>query len=103
MDLKLVWLETAEKNLNEIFQYYKINASLNTARNLISMIIDSAEILIEHPLAGPLEELLKKRKRKYRYFVAGNYKLIYSQDKKYIYVHLVFDTRQNPKKLRKVK
>jgi len=85
MELKLVWLETAEKNLNEIFQYNKINTSLNTARNLTSMLLDSAEILIEHPLAGPREELLKRRKRKYRYFVTGNYKLIYSQDKE---IHL---------------
>ena len=103
MDLEIVWLEKAEENLYDIFLYYEFKASLKTSRKIILSIIESVDVLVRNPFIGQREELLKKHKTEYHYLVQGNYKIIYSFDKQYIYVHLVFDVRQNPYKLKKSK
>ncbi|HTO34621.1 MAG TPA: hypothetical protein VLZ72_00165 [Flavobacterium sp.] len=56
------------------------------------------------PFIGQEEELLKKRKIKYHYLVYKNYKLIYSVDeqKGFIKIADVFDTRQNPAKMNRI-
>ncbi len=103
MDLEIVWLEKAEENLYDIFLYYKLKASQKASGKIVLSIIDSAEILRTKPYLGPKEPLLKNRKKEYYYIVKGNYKLIYSLDSKHVYIHVVFDSRQNPVKLKKEK
>ncbi|MEO5571695.1 MAG: type II toxin-antitoxin system RelE/ParE family toxin, partial [Bacteroidia bacterium] len=49
---------------------------------------------------GQQEPLLKSYKRKYRYLVSGHYKIIYSVASEKVFIHTIFDTRQNPKKLK---
>ena len=101
MDLEIVWLEKAEENLYDIFLYYQYKATIETARKITLSIIESADVLKKKPFVGQQEELLKGRKILYRYLVKDNYKLIYSVDEKHVYIHLVFDARQNPDKLKK--
>lgn len=101
MGLEIVWLEKAEENLYDIFLYYKLTVSVKVSRKIILSVIDSAEILKTKPFIGQKETILKNRKREYRYLVKGNYKLIYSVDSGHVYIHVVFDVRQNPVKLKK--
>lgn len=56
-------------------------------------------------MIGQVEELLKERQIEYRYLVFKNYKLIYSIDTKneLIKIAAVFDTRQYPLKLKRIK
>jgi plasmid stabilization system protein ParE len=103
MDLEIVWLEAAEYNLEDIFNYYKLNATLKTARKIVVLLVESVDVLLRNPFIGQREDLLKTRKTEYRYLVVENYKLIYSFDKKHVYIHLVFDARQNPVKIKRVK
>lgn len=51
-----------------------------------------------------IEDLLIDRKDGYRYIVCGNYKIIYSVDieLKLIKIADVFDTRQNPIKIKRI-
>jgi toxin ParE1/3/4 len=44
--------------------------------------------------------MLSERKFEYRYLVQGNYKIIYRIEGNYIRIAVVFDTRQNPEKLK---
>jgi hypothetical protein len=57
------------------------------------------------PLIGQKEELLKQREIHYRYLIFKNYKLIYSVDMEngFIKIADVFDTRQNPPKIKRTK
>lgn len=105
MALKIIWSEFAENQLDEIYAYYNKKASLKVASKLLKEIINEPEKLIKNPHIGQEEELLKQRKIKYRYLVFKNYKLIYSIDieNKFIKIADVFDTRQNPPKLKRVK
>lgn len=105
MSLKIIWSEFAETQLDEIYEYYKKNASTRIANKLLKGIIDEPEKLIQAPLIGQEEALLKQRDLQYRYLVYKNYKLIYSVDMEngFIKIADVFDTRQNPPKLKRTK
>ncbi|WP_071387081.1 type II toxin-antitoxin system RelE/ParE family toxin [Roseivirga seohaensis] len=91
--------------MDEIYNYYEKKASPSIAKKLVKEIISEPEKLIKAPFIGQEEELLKQRKIGYRYLVFKNYKLIYSVDTEngFIKIADVFDTRQNPPKLKRIK
>ena len=99
--MKIIWSEFAETQLDEIYAYYEKEASARVA----GKIINESKKLIKSPLIGQQEELLKHREIEYRYIVFKNYKLIYSVDDTngFIKIADVFDTRQNPPKLKRTK
>jgi plasmid stabilization system protein ParE len=68
-------------------------------------IINEPKKLLQSPLMGQEEELLKQREIDYRYLIFKNYKLIYSVDTEngFIKIADVFDTRQNPPKIKRTK
>ncbi|GAB1857424.1 type II toxin-antitoxin system RelE/ParE family toxin [Flavobacteriaceae bacterium MHTCC 0001] len=103
MAYQIIWSRFAETQLDDIFEYYKKEAGLNIARKLLKNIITEPNKLIDAPYIGQEETLLKERKIQYRYLVYKNYKLIYSVDEsdKFIKIADVFDTRQNPPKIKR--
>lgn len=105
MTLKIIWSEFAETQLDEIYEYYEKKASPSVAKKLLKGIINEPKKLIKAPQIGQEEELLKQRETEYRYLVFKNYKLIYSMDYQngFIKIADVFDTRQNPPKLKRTK
>lgn len=104
MAIKVLWTDTAEQQLLEIFNYYTETVSINVAKKIVDEIVDETIYLEKHPNAGQEEILLKKRKFSYRYIVKGNYKIIYWIEGEVVNIATVFDCRQNPKKLkRKIK
>lgn len=105
MTLKIIWSEFAETQLDEIYEFYKKEASPRIAKELVKGIINEPKKLIKTPSIGQEEELLKQRENHYRYLVFKNYKLIYSVDKEngFIKIADVFDTRQNPPKIKRTK
>lgn len=105
MVLKIIWSEFAETQLDEIYEYYEKKASPRIAKKLLKGIINEPKKLIKTPQIGQEEELLKQREIHYRYLVYRNYKLIYSVDTEngFIKIADVFDTRQNPPKLKRIK
>jgi len=52
MEIKVFWTQTALNNLEDIFEYYKINASIKVARNLVKKIIETTIILQNSPKIG---------------------------------------------------
>ena len=105
MALNIIWSEFAETQLDEIYDYYEKKASTEVAKKLVKGIINEPKKLIKSPLIGQKEELLKQRETEYRYLIFKNYKLIYSVDNQngYIKIADIFDTRQNPLKLKRTK
>ena len=57
------------------------------------------------PRIGQEEEILKSRKQEFRYLVYKNYKVIYwiNEKENRIEINDVFDTRQNPTKIKRTK
>ncbi len=103
MALNIYWTEFAERELEKIFEYYKEKASYRIAKRLIDTIIDSTETLKHQYEIGQQEELLIERIEEFRYLVVKNYKVIYwfNKTESQIEINDVFDTRQNPIKLKR--
>ena len=105
MVLKIIWSEFAVTQLDEIYNYYEKRAGTKVAKRLVKEIINEPKKLVKSPLIGQKEELLEQRETEYRYLIFKNYKLIYSTDYQngFIKIADVFDTRQNPIKLKRTK
>jgi len=105
MKFEIIWSYFAEKQLDEIYDYYLENASYKVAGNLINNLLKEPDTLIKNPLTGQIEPSLPDRKEIYRYLVYKSYKIIYSvdDDEKHIKIADVFDTRQNPVKITRKK
>ena len=99
MEVKVLWSDYAINELEQIFDYYKYNASLKVSKKIVSQIIDRTLLLEINPFAGKREPLLENRKREYRYIIIGNYKIIYFVDDNIANISSVFDCRQNPIKI----
>jgi plasmid stabilization system protein ParE len=105
MAFKIIWSDFAETELDKIFEYYIENASLQVAKNIIEKIILEPNKILSHPEITQVEELLLDRENEYRYLICENYKIIYTIDskQKLIMIADVFDTRQNPAKIKRTK
>ena len=101
MDLKVLWTNTASKQLEDIFDYYNTTANLTVARKLVKGIVQKTTSLSKQPRKGQRELLLADRQKEYRYIVEGNYKIIYWVDLATVHIAAVFDSRQNPDKMTK--
>ena len=53
MELTIFWTEFAEQKLDDIFYYYKMRTGLNTARKIVTEIVDKTITLVENPRLGP--------------------------------------------------
>ena len=105
MELKIYWTEFSENELRNIFEYYVEKAGYRTAKKLTDGIYNETLKLRNHPEIEQVEELLKERKEVFRYLVYKNHKIIYriNDKEKWIEIADVFDTRQNPSKIRRSK
>jgi plasmid stabilization system protein ParE len=105
MKLKIIWSKFAEFQLDEIYEYYKKEAGKRIAKKVLKDIINEPNKLINSSEIGQVEDLLKDREISYRYFICNHYKIIYSIDleNKFIKIADVFDTRQNPPKIKRSK
>ena len=102
---KILWTDFAINQLKDIFDYHLIKASPNVAQRLVQKIIDATLILENNPISGRKEDLLADRPSEFRFLIVKNYKIIYWLDTEFrtINISMVFDTRQNPKKISKLK
>jgi len=101
MELKIYWTDFSKKELQNIFEYYKENASIKVARSVTIGIAKETLKLKKQPEIGQIEELLIDRPNEFRYLVYKNYKIIYWVNKREnrIEINDVFDSRQNPIKI----
>jgi len=97
--MRIIWLPLARKNVKDIFDYHKINASYNVARNIRKQIFNSTRQLSRNPLSGQEEFYLSELRQNHKYLVSGNYKIIYRIEREQILIIDVFDTRQHPDKI----
>jgi toxin ParE1/3/4 len=99
--MEVVWTKFAFNSLKEIHKYYKENVSKTIADNIKDNILASTSQLETHPKSGAIEELLNELKEEHRFIIRGNYKIIYKIKDKIIFITDVFDTRQDPVKIKK--
>lgn len=105
MGLEIFWSEFSRSKLEEIYQYYRLKAGKTVAKKIVNGIINHTINLHRNPEIGQIENVLDDKNREFRYLVFSNYKIIYYINKKskLIVIANVFDTRQNPDKLKELK
>ncbi|HIP31364.1 MAG TPA: type II toxin-antitoxin system RelE/ParE family toxin [Crocinitomicaceae bacterium] len=98
--MEIEWTKIALKNIKKIHAFYKKTANKEIADKIIGPIFSLVQNLKNQSNIGQQEESLKHLKLGHRYLVLGHNKIIYTQKENTIYITHVFDTRQNPKKLK---
>lgn len=101
--VKVIWSEEALNDLDTIFDFLKIK-SFSAAQAVVESILSRTKQLEHFPESGSLEKTISSfLKKEYRYIVEGHYKIIYSLEDTngVVYIHTIFDTRQNPEKLQR--
>jgi addiction module RelE/StbE family toxin len=93
---KIVWSDTSKKDLKKIYTFIK-KESVQGAKNVISD-IRKAPKKIQFPEQTQVEEYYPECRR----ILVRNYKVLYqiNQEQNILNVVRVFDTRQNPNKLK---
>lgn len=105
MNYRIFWSAFAENEIDSIFEYHKVAVNTQIAKRLVRGILNEPKKLLQNPYLGQIEVLLRNRQADYRYILYKNYKIIYAVDvgNKLIKIADVFDTRQNPKKIIRLK
>ena len=90
--MRIEWSIFAKKQILKV----RKDRSFNT----ISIIYSRAKSILNFPFLGQKEDLLEFRIEGFRYLVEGNYKIINWIDNDVVRIYSLFDTRQNPEKLK---
>lgn len=94
----VIWSEHALNDLDVIYDFLS-DKSPKAAENIVAAILSRTTQLERFPESGQVEEKISITKT-YRYLVEEDYKLIYSYTNGIIYIHTVFDCRQDPEKIK---
>jgi plasmid stabilization system protein ParE len=97
--MKIIWTGFAISELKNIYDYYKESVGISIARKIKNQLLTSTKQLLAFPNSGQKEENLLKI-GEFRYLVDGNYKIIYKQIDKDIYITDVFDCRRDPETIK---
>lgn len=92
---KILWSRVATNDLSKIWHFYA-QKNLKTADKIVEEIIALAEN-IKYPEQYQEDEILGKP---YRRMVHRHFKIIYLRFNQRILITNIFDTRQNPAKLK---
>ena len=103
MEVKVLWSDTSLAQLQEIFDYYEFKANTIVAKKIVKGIVKKSLLLKSNPLIGVKEPLIADRPFEYLFILENNYKIIYRFNNNIVRIVSVFDCRQNPKKIEKIK
>lgn len=98
--MKILYTEQSLISLQESLDFISKEVSLEKLIEIRDQILDSTDILVKYPKLGKKEEYLEHLNLNHRRIIEGHYKIIYRIDKKIIYITDIFDTRQEPKKMK---
>ncbi len=89
-----IWTNEAFDDLLQIEDFLGIDK----ASKVIDKIIERTRQLQDFPLSGKIQPI--QTRQEYLFLVEGYYKIIYSFRSNKVYINTIFDTRQDPEKLK---
>lgn len=98
--MKLVYTEQALASLEEALEFVSLNVSPEKMIEIRDRILNKAETLLIQPLEGQKEPFLEHLGLAHRRIMEGHYKIIYRFIGEYIYITDIFDSRQDPYKMK---
>ncbi|NJN43015.1 MAG: type II toxin-antitoxin system RelE/ParE family toxin [Flammeovirgaceae bacterium] len=95
---EVVWSIRARDDRKKILQFWiKHNKSNTYSRSLNFLFKTAVKLIIEHPQIGKPTDLDNVRVK-----IIRDYLMIYEVTDSKIYIHSIWDSRQNPDKLKKI-
>jgi len=98
--MKLVYTEQALNSLEDVLEFLAPKVSREKLGEIRNRILDAADTLLQQPLQGQEEPYLRHFFLGHRRLVEGNFKIIYRVTGEHIYITDIFDTRQDPDKMK---
>ncbi|MBI9036773.1 MAG: type II toxin-antitoxin system RelE/ParE family toxin [Bacteroidales bacterium] len=98
--MKLIYTEQSLESLEEALKFIAHKVSYEKLIEIRDSILDAAESLKDNPFVGQKEPYLEHLKLEHRRIIKDNYKIIYRLTEQHIYITDIFDTRQNPVKMK---
>ncbi len=98
--MKIVWSNWALDRLDEIHTQLAQEASERVADRTIARVLEGIALLAQYPRGGQVEPWLDHKQLGHRRVVIGNYKVIYRIQENDIRITDVFDSRQDPGKMK---
>ena len=98
MDRKIVLSKSASGKLDKLLEYLEEEWSKSVRDKFIKKLDKALDIIKENPDSSPTSEIIKGL---HRCVITKQTTLYYKYDRKRIYVVTIFDTRQDPGKLKK--
>lgn len=98
--MKLVYTEQALQSLTEVLDFLAPKVSHQKLVEIRNQILDKADTLVQFPFKGQSETILEHLNLGHRRLVEGNYKIIYKVEGQTIYITDIFDSRQDPDKMK---
>lgn len=100
--MKLVFTEQAQRSMNTSFLFLleEQEVSADKIEQFRSRIRLSARQLLKNPHLGQREARLEHLQKDHRRLIEGNFKIIYFIEQETVFITDIFDTRQNPKKMK---
>jgi plasmid stabilization system protein ParE len=98
--MKIKFTKQSLVSLKESLDFISKEVSSQKLKEIRNQLLDSTDILITHPKLGKKEDYLAHLDLGHRSIIEGNYKIIYKIEKEVIYITDIFDTRQNPEKMK---
>ncbi len=98
--MKLIYTKQSIESLEDALNFVSPNVSHEKLMQIRDGILNEAEILIENPFIGQNEPYLEHLNLGHRRIIKDNYKIIYKIIEQYIYITDIFDTRQDPEKMK---
>jgi len=98
--MKLVYTEQALIGLEETLEFVAKKVSYEKLIEIRNRILDKADTLMKQPLAGRKEPFLEHLGLGHRRLIEGHCKIIYKVVGEYIYITDIFDSRQDPDKMK---
>ncbi|SMO79937.1 type II toxin-antitoxin system RelE/ParE family toxin [Solitalea koreensis] len=98
MGRKVVISKLAENKLENLFNYLIENWSLKAKRDFVKKIDQFIDVIKEHPESFPESQI---ERGLHKCVITKQTTLYYRFDSKQIKVVTIFDTRQNPQKIKK--
>jgi toxin ParE1/3/4 len=98
--MKLVYTEQALSSLEEVLEFTAPNVTHKKLIAIRNQILDAADTLLLQPMQGQQEPFLAHLDLNHRRLLVSHYKIIYRVIGEYIYITDIFDSRQNPGKMK---
>lgn len=96
MAKQIIWSPRARRELKEILEYWsQRNKSHSYSRKLTKLFKEATQLILEHPNMGKLTT-----DKTARFKIVRDYLMIYEMIEEKIHILTIWDTRQDPDKLK---